>query len=96
MISLVNYSTPPMKYLNKQLFTAPTWAKCLTNAPAHRIALGNWPTPIFPFKYSGLPSDVEVFMKRDVRRMLSLLAGLWIDRNIVNDGIDFSKYGRRL
>lgn len=48
-------------------FVAPQWAACkLSNVPKERIKLGHFPTPIFPFPVPGVPTDVEIFIKRDV------------------------------
>lgn len=47
-------------------FTAPRWAAALSKAPARKIKLGHFPTPIFPFAPPGLPDGVKMYIKRDV------------------------------
>ncbi|EQC42787.1 hypothetical protein SDRG_00508 [Saprolegnia diclina VS20] len=52
-------------FLEREPYTAPTWATELANAPKERVVLGNFPTPIYPFRPPGLPADVTMYIKRD-------------------------------
>ncbi|OQR82443.1 D-cysteine desulfhydrase [Achlya hypogyna] len=52
-------------FLQREPYTAPQWAAALSHPPKERITLGNFPTPIFPFRPPGLPADVKMFIKRD-------------------------------
>lgn len=47
-------------------YVAPRWAAAtLRNAPTHKLRLGHFPTPIFPFEPPGLPEGVKLYIKRD-------------------------------
>ncbi|TMW68612.1 hypothetical protein Poli38472_006080 [Pythium oligandrum] len=46
-------------------YSPPEWAKELQNAPAKKLRLGAFPTPIFPFAPPGLPEGVKLYIKRE-------------------------------
>ncbi|CAI5741768.1 unnamed protein product [Hyaloperonospora brassicae] len=46
-------------------FHPPAWARALRRPPAHKLRLGHFPTPIFPFAPPALPEGVRMFIKRD-------------------------------
>ncbi|TMW68613.1 hypothetical protein Poli38472_006081 [Pythium oligandrum] len=46
-------------------YVAPKWATALRSAPAKKLRLGHFPTPIFPFAPPGLPEGVKLYLKRD-------------------------------
>lgn len=48
-------------------FAAPAWASAARLPPKHKLKIGHFPTPIFPFSPPGLPEGVKLFIKRDVR-----------------------------
>ncbi|ETV94252.1 hypothetical protein H310_11927 [Aphanomyces invadans] len=52
-------------FLKTVPYAPPPWAAALTNPPTERVVLGNFPTPIFPFRPPGLPEGVQMFIKRD-------------------------------
>ncbi|RHY42112.1 hypothetical protein DYB38_010390, partial [Aphanomyces astaci] len=52
-------------FLKTVPYAPPTWASALANPPTERVVLGNFPTPIFPFRPPGLPDGVQMFIKRD-------------------------------
>ncbi|KAF0687571.1 Aste57867_20690 [Aphanomyces stellatus] len=52
-------------FLKTVPYTAPDWAAELAHPPKERVVLGNFPTPIFPFRPPGLPEDVTMYIKRD-------------------------------
>ncbi|RHY88153.1 hypothetical protein DYB37_001949 [Aphanomyces astaci] len=52
-------------FLKTVSYAPPTWASALANPPTERVVLGNFPTPIFPFRPPGLPDGVQMFIKRD-------------------------------
>ncbi|CAK4084473.1 unnamed protein product [Aphanomyces euteiches] len=53
------------KFLETVPYTAPAWTSQLASPPSERVVLGNFPTPIFPFRPPGLPHDVQMYIKRD-------------------------------
>lgn len=52
-------------FLSKFSYTPPSWATELHPIPSHFYSLGHLPTPIHRWNLPGLPSNTEVWIKRD-------------------------------
>lgn len=52
-------------YLRRLPYQPPKWAEMLPLAPNHKISLGMLPTPLHHFKPPNVPSNVEMYIKRD-------------------------------
>ncbi|XP_020585149.1 putative D-cysteine desulfhydrase 1, mitochondrial [Phalaenopsis equestris] len=52
-------------FLAKKPYSPPSWASHLNPIPSHIYSLGHFPTPIHKLSVPNLPSDTEIWIKRD-------------------------------
>ncbi|XP_061957158.1 bifunctional D-cysteine desulfhydrase/1-aminocyclopropane-1-carboxylate deaminase, mitochondrial [Populus nigra] len=52
-------------FLSQKAYTPPSWASLLNPIPSHIFSLGHLPTPIHKWNLPNLPTNTEVYLKRD-------------------------------
>nr|GME16277.1 putative D-cysteine desulfhydrase 1, mitochondrial [Ipomoea batatas] len=64
-ISSTMDASNPFQFLTKKPYRPPNWASSLSPIPSDVFSLGHFPTPIHKWNLPNLPTNTEVWLKRD-------------------------------